>query len=86
MPLKSELIGLRDDKLSVGFFLNAVSYRIPLPVTKVVYFPAPQYSYPLCPRCNTSMDREYMRFCDRCGQKLNWEYIDHAQVILAPIE
>lgn len=86
MPLKPDLIGQRDTRLSVGGFLGAVSYRIPLPVTKVVCFPAPQYSHPLCPRCNAGMDREYMRFCDRCGQKLNWDYIDHAQVIIAPVK
>ena len=41
-------------------------------------------SYPICPRCDCSMDREYMRYCDRCGQRLSWERYDTAAVIYAP--
>ena len=31
------------------------------------------YSYPICPRCRTSLEREYQSFCDRCGQALSWK-------------
>ena len=26
----------------------------------------------ICPNCNTSIEREYQSYCDRCGQKLKW--------------
>ena len=40
--------------------------------------------YPLCPRCGHLLEREYMRFCDNCGQRLGWEGLTHAKIILIP--
>jgi len=59
--------------------LEAITYRIPLPVTKIAVY-ARNDTYPICPRCSTSLDREYMSFCDRCGQKLNWDLFEYATV------
>lgn len=61
-----------------------LSYRIGLQVTKVIHLPHSGYSYPLCPRCHCSLEREYMRFCDRCGQRLMWDHLDHAEVVYPP--
>lgn len=85
MPLKLNSIRLRDKEKTVGFFIDAISYRIALPVTKIVQYPTYGYCYPLCPRCKNSMEREYMRFCDRCGQKINWDHLDNAKIVVAPI-
>ena len=65
-------------KRSMTLFTNAVSYRIPLPVTKVIA--CANTTYPICPRCAVSLEREYMSFCDRCGQKLNWDLFAYAKV------
>lgn len=54
--------------------LQAYSYRVPLPVKDVRTF-ANGNSYPICPRCAGTLEREYMCFCDRCGQKLNWKFL-----------
>ena len=51
--------------------LSAVGYRLPMQVTAVLVLTYGD-SYPICPRCDRSIDREYMSFCDRCGQKLDW--------------
>lgn len=64
-------------------FFNAVSYRIPFPVVEVVVIRSGD-GYCVCPRCDSLLDREYMRFCDRCGQHLAWELLDHARVVQAP--
>ena len=69
----------KKSKYSIRIFADAVSYRIPLPVTKVIAYS--KTSYPICPRCTQSLEREYMAFCDRCGQKLNWDLFEHAKVI-----
>lgn len=61
-----------------------LTYRIGLQVTKVIYLPHYGSSYPLCPRCHCSLEREYMRFCDRCGQRLMWNHLDHAEVVYPP--
>lgn len=63
---------------SKSLFMDAVSYRIPLPVTKVIA--CANTTYPICPRCAVSLEREYMSFCDRCGQKLNWDLFAYAKV------
>lgn len=36
--------------------------------------------FPVCPRCDCTIDREYQSFCDRCGQKLRWK--DYSEMIL----
>ena len=63
--------------------VTAEAYRIPLQVRKVLKF-TQGYSYPICPRCDRSIDREYMRFCDRCGQHLAWDHFEKARVVYAP--
>lgn len=37
--------------------------------------------YYVCPHCKITMDREFMSFCDRCGQKLDWKYYKKAKVV-----
>lgn len=64
-------------------FINAISYRIPLPVVEVVVFHSGG-GYCVCPRCDNLLDREYMRFCDCCGQHLAWELLDNARIVQAP--
>ena len=78
--MKTSLVPLvKKHKYSVRLFAEVVAYRIPLPVTKVIAYT--NDIYPICPRCEVSLEREYMSFCDRCGQKLNWDYFDHAKVV-----
>ena len=51
--------------------IRLASYRCPLPVTRFRSL-ANGDCYPVCPRCDSSLDREYTQFCDRCGQRLAW--------------
>ena len=48
----------------------AESYRISMAVTKLRKYQTTTYY--ICPRCNTTMEREFMAYCDRCGQCLGW--------------
>lgn len=50
----------------------ALSYRFPMPV-KETFFCKEGFEYPVCPRCKTTLEREYQSFCDRCGQALDWK-------------
>jgi transcriptional regulator with XRE-family HTH domain len=83
------------EKLCIGFSvlpnellvteaaLNELSFRIPQLVT--------QYSgrietygyttYPICPRCKITMNREYQAYCDRCGQRLWWKNYAKASAV-----
>lgn len=58
---------------------NAVTYRLPLPVEEVVVLKLGE-CYPRCPRCGESIDREYMCYCDRCGQKLGWRGFSYGKI------
>lgn len=48
-----------------------LSQRSTLQVTEILET-ADGECFPVCPRCKITLEREYMGFCDRCGQKLNW--------------
>lgn len=62
-------------------YAEAESFRLPLPVTAVLCFGNGD-TYPVCPRCGLSFDREYQAFCDHCGQCLDWGQFHRAVTIL----
>lgn len=58
--------------------LEAISYRVPMPITQVVksydgFFDS------LCPRCRGILPYEYIRYCPLCGQRLCWMFLDVAE-------
>lgn len=61
----------------------ALTYRQPLKVMQMLLLENGD-CFPMCPRCSITLDREYMSYCDRCGQCLEWE--GYAKAILVRIE
>ena len=66
---------------------EAVGYRTPMRVTamrgyKMQGKQKAVNTYPICPRCETTMEREYQAYCDRCGQALDWTGFSHVPVIV----
>lgn len=59
---------------------SSLSFRRAMTVTQARLFPV-DGAYPVCPRCGISLEREYQRFCDRCGQRLGWGEWGRARVI-----
>lgn len=57
-----------------------LSFRRPMPVMEIVKF-RNCACYPRCPRCGRTLEREYMSFCDRCGQRLDWSKIGDASIV-----
>lgn len=57
-----------------------LSFRKALSVNEIIVFKSGD-SYPLCPRCKVSIEREYMKYCDRCGQCLCWVGFRKAKII-----
>lgn len=78
MPLKLTIRGQRR-----SLFWNAYLYRLPLQVREIQQ-DIHGTCYPVCPRCKYTIEREYMNYCDRCGQKLGWELLDYATIVYAP--
>lgn len=62
---------------------SAIAYRIPMEVRtiRVLGCGTGAGAYPVCPRCERTLDREYQLFCDRCGQALSWKHFSSAAVI-----
>ena len=72
-------VALRKDTMK-KIAKRAIRYRIPMEVTHVMEFLKKNY-YPVCPNCKKTIEREYMSFCDRCGQKLGWKRFDKTTVV-----
>lgn len=56
---------------------DMLSYRSPKLVRYVLQMDNGS-TYPICPRCNCSLEREFVSFCDRCGQRLGWGLFPYA--------
>ena len=64
--------------------LCQASYRAEMCVTEVRICKSPylgETGYYVCPRCHITLEREFVTFCDRCGQKLSWKGYKKAKVI-----
>lgn len=59
---------------------DAFTYHIPMEVTRILKYHSGD-CYPVCPRCSMPIEREYMSFCDRCGQKLGWKKLKDAVIV-----
>ena len=64
-------------------FEEALQYRTPMRVREIMVFPdmRGRPAFAVCPRCGITMEREYMSYCDRCGQCLNWRDFKKAAII-----
>ena len=80
--LKSKTQG--QTSLSPAIFANLLlilaGYRMKMPVTGVMLFPDGN-GYYVCPRCHVTMERDFMHFCDRCGQHLDWKGHKKAKIV-----
>ena len=81
--MKRKLIVMCPTTLLLGAAPILIGWRVPMLVTELKVFPEcrGQPAYYVCPRCGLSMEREFMSFCDRCGQRLNWQSCRNAKII-----
>lgn len=64
--------------------VSLFGYRSPMRITEIMIYPSSHQEgagYYVCPKCKNTLDREFMHFCDRCGQKLNWTGYQNARQI-----
>lgn len=59
---------------------EAMGFRRPMQVREIMVFRA-GWTFPICPRCEITLEREYMAYCDRCGQCLDWRKIKKAVIV-----
>lgn len=56
-----------------------MAYRTQMQVIECVMW-ANNCVFPICPKCRSTMEREYQAYCDRCGQKLSWKKYCKAKI------
>ena len=39
------------------------------------------FVFPICPRCDAILEREFLAFCNCCGQRLHWPSIKKLQTL-----
>ena len=66
-----------------NFQQQQLAYRLPMQVTaaRLFRFQSGETTFPICPRCGCTFEREYQAYCDRCGQMLSWKKYKNATVI-----
>jgi len=79
MKLTQDKTGFRP-ALFWNLLIILFSYRLQMPITEVMVFPDGN-GYYVCPRCHITVEREFMSFCDRCGQHLGWKGYKKARKI-----
>lgn len=59
------------------------AFRSPMPVTHIHIRPLGEgtASFPVCPQCGCSLEREFQSYCDRCGQCLSWESYENTTAL-----
>lgn len=55
-------------------------FRQQMPVAEIMVY-SDGTAYYICPRCHVTMDREFVDFCDCCGQHLSWKNYRKAKKI-----
>ena len=60
--------------------IEATTYRQPLAVTEILLLLNGD-AFSICPRCKNTLEWEYQRYCDRCGQCLDWDNFDDAVLV-----
>ena len=73
-----------NDLLIASIMQRELTYRQPLAVTQIrcYRYLSGLTGFPICPRCDCTMEREYQRYCDRCGQCLDWSDFERAALLL----
>lgn len=57
--------------LVIKDFLQAAAYRIPQPITEIRSHSGLDFA--VCPHCKSILPADFVRYCDRCGQRLDWK-------------
>ncbi len=65
--------------VSLRFLLSLTQFRVPKLVSDLMIFP--DTSFFVCPQCGITLEREFMNYCDRCGQRLNWRCCKNPRIV-----
>lgn len=63
------------------FAYNSATYRQKLPVKELSLYEKENSIYALCPRCRGIINRDYVKYCSCCGQRISWTNWSKAQIV-----
>lgn len=69
---------------SIKKLQELASRQIPMKITekiKLKMYDQQYGTYYICPLCKISLERDFMSYCDRCGQRLDWRGYKKAKII-----
>mgnify|MGYP005612263303 CR=1 FL=1 len=72
----------RKRRKRIAKWRGAYSYRIPMQIRLYIQHWWRDV-YPLCPRCDNSLERDLLGYCYHCGQKLGWDRLNEVCFIKA---
>ena len=55
-----------------NFANDSISYRTKLPIKEKILYENQNSIYAVCPRCKGTVDRDYVKYCTICGQRISW--------------
>ena len=58
---------------------SAERFRLPMLISQFRVYE--DFAYYICPRCEATIEREFMAYCDRCGQCLCWRHYKKADIM-----
>ena len=61
-----------EEKAYNDFAQESVSFRKKLPIRELVLYDKENSIYARCPRCNGTIERDYVKYCANCGQCISW--------------
>jgi len=71
----NDLLGFETSKEELAFRIasQVVHFRI------YPFINGSTTTFPVCPHCAGSIEREYQLFCSNCGQRLSWDFYQYAK-------
>lgn len=58
----------------------ASTFREKMPVEEIIIYKNGAADA-VCPRCKSPLDREFISYCDNCGQHLSWNGFSYGKAI-----
>lgn len=65
--------------VKIDVHLRQDSKQKPMQITETRHSGGSAWVYYVCPRCGSSVEREYQKYCESCGQKLAWSFLEARQ-------
>lgn len=67
------------EQCKYSIMLTELQARAPKMINTAIELPCGLYY--ICPKCHTTIDRDYQLYCNNCGQKLSWDELKKVKIL-----